>query len=228
MEHSASLRAQLRLCSRCLRTLAVSPLHNGAARVPLCTQHGTLCCVLSQDVRAASVRALTQATLLALHRDDFKRMLGNLQVIMHHVFRRIVRSPLRAACCGLFAACNAVAIVAAELLPAQLWVYADTKLDTRFNPMIPHLLCSHYDRTYRDLDPWLFGLQDIRHMWRFEALRKVPLLAPLTPAQRSNLCTVLRAEHYKRGGVIIRQVLGDVPPDRAASDRTTLPAHDAP
>ena len=35
-----------------------------------------------QDVRAASVRALTQATLLALHRDDFKRMLGNLQVIM--------------------------------------------------------------------------------------------------------------------------------------------------
>ena len=45
-------------------------------------------------------------------------------------------------------------------------------------------------------------------MWRFEALRKVPLLAPLTPAQRSNLCTVLRAEHYKRGGVIIRQVLG--------------------
>ena len=43
-------------------------------------------------------------------------------------------------------------------------------------------------------------------MWRFEALRKVPLLAPLTPAQRSNLCTVLRAEHYKRGGVIIRQV----------------------
>ena len=45
-------------------------------------------------------------------------------------------------------------------------------------------------------------------MWRFEALRKVPLLAPLTPAQRSNLCTVLRAEHYKRGGVIIRQVPG--------------------
>ena len=35
---------------------------------------------LSQDVRAASVRALTAATLLALHRDDFKRMLGNLQV----------------------------------------------------------------------------------------------------------------------------------------------------
>ena len=44
-------------------------------------------------------------------------------------------------------------------------------------------------------------------MWRFEALRKVPLLATLTPAQRSNLCTVLRAEHYKEGGVIIRQVL---------------------
>ena len=44
-------------------------------------------------------------------------------------------------------------------------------------------------------------------MWRFEALRKVPLLAPLTPAQRSNLCTVLIAEHYGAGDVIIRQVL---------------------
>ena len=43
-------------------------------------------------------------------------------------------------------------------------------------------------------------------MWRFEALRKVPLMAKLTPAQRSNLCTVLRAEHYKQGDVIIRQV----------------------
>ena len=44
------------------------------------------CDAVLQDVRAASVRALTQATLLALHRDDFKRMLGNLQVIMSYSF----------------------------------------------------------------------------------------------------------------------------------------------
>lgn len=43
-------------------------------------------------------------------------------------------------------------------------------------------------------------------MWRFEALCKVPLLALLTPAQRSNLCTVLRAERHAKGEVIIREV----------------------
>ena len=48
-------------------------------------------------------------------------------------------------------------------------------------------------------------------MWRFEALCKVPLLAPLTPAQRSNLCTLLRSERYTKGDIIIPQVhmLGD-------------------
>ena len=50
-------------------------------------------------------------------------------------------------------------------------------------------------------------------MWRFEALCKVPLLSALTPAQRSNLCTVLRAERHAKGDVIIHDVAfkSDVP-----------------
>ena len=103
------------------------------------------------------MRALTPATLLALHRDDFKRMLGSLQVALSLLF------------------CRTHCLIFSQHPPP--------------------------DRSVRPV-------QDIRHMWRFEALSKVPLLAPLTPAQRSNLCTVLRAEHHRTGDVIIRQVLG--------------------
>ncbi len=37
----------------------------------------------AQDPRAASVRALTDGVLLALHRDDFNKLLGSLSHIRH-------------------------------------------------------------------------------------------------------------------------------------------------
>ena len=36
-----------------------------------------------QEARAASVRALTAGVLLALHRDDFNKLLGSLSHIRH-------------------------------------------------------------------------------------------------------------------------------------------------
>ncbi|KAK9817313.1 hypothetical protein WJX72_012521 [[Myrmecia] bisecta] len=79
--------------------------------------------LLRQDVRAANVRALTDAQLLAMHRDDFNKLLGSLT--------------------------------------------------------------------------------DIRYMWRFEALRKVPLLTFLSPAQRSQLCTALKPQHVPANSRVI-------------------------
>ena len=38
---------------------------------------------LRQDPRAASVRALTDGVLLALHREDFNKLLGSLSHIRH-------------------------------------------------------------------------------------------------------------------------------------------------
>ena len=37
----------------------------------------------AQEARAASVRALTDGVLLALHRDDFNKLLGSLSHIRH-------------------------------------------------------------------------------------------------------------------------------------------------
>ena len=38
---------------------------------------------MPQDKRAATVRAVTDAQVLALHRDDFNKLLGNLENIRH-------------------------------------------------------------------------------------------------------------------------------------------------
>lgn len=38
--------------------------------------------LLRQDVRAANVKAVSAAQVLALHRDDFNRILGALQVCL--------------------------------------------------------------------------------------------------------------------------------------------------
>ena len=40
-------------------------------------------CMHAQDVRAANVKALTDGSLLALHRDDFDALLGSLSHIRH-------------------------------------------------------------------------------------------------------------------------------------------------
>ncbi len=94
---------------------------------------------LLQDVRAASVRALTQATLLALHRDDFKRMLGNLQVIMRCVSAMQVSGFIsRKGCSALLA--TAIADVFAWLLAATLWMYTRSRLGSHGNFMILQVL----------------------------------------------------------------------------------------
>ena len=41
------------------------------------------CHGIMQEARAASVRALTDGVLLALHRDDFNKLLGSLSHIRH-------------------------------------------------------------------------------------------------------------------------------------------------
>ncbi|EIE24738.1 putative cGMP-dependent protein kinase [Coccomyxa subellipsoidea C-169] len=62
------------------------------------------------------------------------------------------------------------------------------------------LLALHRD----DFNGLLGSLTHIRHMWRFEALRKVPLFSTLTPPQRSQLCTVLKPLHVKAGTAIVQ------------------------
>ena len=49
-------------------------------------------------------------------------------------------------------------------------------------------------------------LAQIQHLWRFEALRRVPILAQLTPAQRSSLCSAFIQEAASVGEDIIKQV----------------------
>ena len=44
---------------------------------------GNPCDNVTQEARAASVRALTDGVLLALHRDDFNKLLGSLSHIRH-------------------------------------------------------------------------------------------------------------------------------------------------
>ncbi|DBA94882.1 TPA: cGMP-dependent protein kinase [Trebouxia sp. C0004] len=56
-----------------------------------------------------------------------------------------------------------------------------------------------------DFQTHLGRLTDIRRLWRFEALRKVPLLASLNAAQRSDLCTALKSRIFNAGESIVRK-----------------------
>eukprot|EP00210_Caulerpa_lentillifera_P000821 g794.t2 len=51
----------------------------------------------------------------------------------------------------------------------------------------------------------LGSLQQIQHLWRFEALRRVPILSQLTSAQRSTLCSAFIQERSKVGQDVIKQ-----------------------
>lgn len=57
--------------------------------------------------------------------------------------------------------------------------------------------------TRDDFDSLLGSLADIRHMWRFEALRMVPALAGLTSAQRSQLCPAMKPVRVQAGRIIL-------------------------
>ena len=48
-------------------------------------------------------------------------------------------------------------------------------------------------------------LEEIQHMWRYEALRKVPILSKLTKTQRNKLVLVMQERTYQDGEVIIKQ-----------------------
>ncbi|DBA85047.1 TPA: cGMP-dependent protein kinase [Trebouxia sp. C0005] len=56
-----------------------------------------------------------------------------------------------------------------------------------------------------DFQTHLGRLTDIRRLWRFKALRKVPLLASLNAAQRSDLCTALKPRIFNAGESIVRK-----------------------
>ncbi|GMH33824.1 hypothetical protein BSKO_01658 [Bryopsis sp. KO-2023] len=59
---------------------------------------------------------------------------------------------------------------------------------------------------HRDaFDAMLGSLLQIQHVWRFEALRRVPILAQLTAAQRSTLCAAFTQDSYKAGEPIVKQ-----------------------
>eukprot|EP00803_Ostreobium_quekettii_P004170 evm.model.scf_1272.6 EVM.evm.TU.scf_1272.6 scf_1272:45533-46716(+) len=59
---------------------------------------------------------------------------------------------------------------------------------------------------HRDVFNAMLGsLGQIQHVWRFEALRRVPILAQLTPAQRSSLCSAFKQESFKAGKRIVKQ-----------------------
>jgi len=49
-------------------------------------------------------------------------------------------------------------------------------------------------------------LSQLRHMWRFEALRRVPLLSPLTNEVKAKLCSILKQQSYPASSEIITQV----------------------
>ncbi|GAB4820005.1 hypothetical protein N2152v2_007051 [Parachlorella kessleri] len=57
--------------------------------------------------------------------------------------------------------------------------------------------------TRDDFNHHLGSLEDIHNMWRFEALRKVPLLAPLKTQQRLALCRSFRSRSFHSGEAVI-------------------------
>ncbi len=52
----------------------------------------------------------------------------------------------------------------------------------------------------------LGNLATIRHMWRFEALRRVPLFAKLSDAQRDGLAAALEQVTFPKGTAVVTQV----------------------
>lgn len=57
--------------------------------------------------------------------------------------------------------------------------------------------------TRQTFNSLLGSLAEIRNMWRFEALGKVPLLMPLSQKQRLKLCTAFVAKNYAPGDMIV-------------------------
>lgn len=54
-------------------------------------------------------------------------------------------------------------------------------------------------------DSHLGSYDDIRNLWRFEALSNVPLLKPLSQKQHLMLCKAFRVEEYTEGDAIVRE-----------------------
>lgn len=63
------------------------------------------------------------------------------------------------------------------------------------------LLCLHRD----DFTKLLGDLKQLRHTWRFEALRRVPLLQQLTHAARSQLCEIFEQVTFPQRAKVVTQ-----------------------
>eukprot|EP00887_Chlorella_sp_A99_P000268 scaffold13.g268.t1 len=59
--------------------------------------------------------------------------------------------------------------------------------------------------TREDFNRHLGCLTEIANLWRFEALKKVPLLAPLTHQQRLALCKELKSVEVKGGTAVVKR-----------------------
>lgn len=57
--------------------------------------------------------------------------------------------------------------------------------------------------TRADFDTHLGSLQEIANLWRFEALKKVPLLAPLRTQQKLALCAAFTAREVGAGQAVV-------------------------
>lgn len=54
-------------------------------------------------------------------------------------------------------------------------------------------------------DALLGNLTQLRHVWRFEALRKVPLFAGIDAKMRGALAAAMTAQAFKAGEEVIKQ-----------------------
>ena len=196
--------------------------------------------VLMQDVRAANVRAITHATVLALDRENFNRHLGQLSDIRHmwrlQALGR-VSSPALAAdpswslpspasvcqtfcgikhtlpalqslpCCTSGLQCSTSGLPTCptshgcasgclqHCLPGQLTCASQCSVDLGREGLKPgRAWVVHGCETHRSLVRWWVGCG------------QVPLLGPLTLAQRGQLCTALQPlRHIPAGTVLVRR-----------------------
>ena len=138
--------------------------------------------LLRQDARAASVRALTDALVLACHRNDFIQKLGSLADIRHmwrfEALRKVGHRCRVVGQTGVPTAVSAISIQALRHCWRVPWMLAPFAAP---QAAVAQQLCKACC--------WL----------------QVPLLAPLSAAQRSQLCKAFVPQSYTAGSTIVQR-----------------------
>ncbi|KAK9909485.1 hypothetical protein WJX75_003002 [Coccomyxa subellipsoidea] len=169
--------------------------------------------LIKDDVRAADVTADLYTVCYSLGRKAFDELLGPIEDVWR--FEALRKVPVLFALSEqqLFELAHCMknhSISAGQMVfrqgdPGDVFYVIEEGTFTIFDNSgkeLAHgvLLALHRD----DFTGLLGSLTHIRHMWRFEALRKVPQFSTLTPPQRSQLCTVLKPLHVKAGTAIVQ------------------------